>query len=86
MPEATTQGPDERTAITNVDDLGKSFWWKMVGMVVGIGLLVLLSVLLLNRLNYRFGAIGALLVIFGVGVVIAYRHDKKKQQEYEELP
>jgi hypothetical protein len=69
-----------------MDDLGKSFWWKTVGMVVGIGLLVLLSVLLLDRLYYRFGAIGALLVIFGVGMVIAYRHDKKKQREYEALP
>ena len=66
------------------DGLGKRFWWQTLGMIVGLGLLVLLSVLLLGRLYYRFGAIGALLVIFGVGMVIAYRHDKKKQQEYEE--
>jgi len=69
-----------------MDDLGKSFWLKMVGMVLGIGILVLLSVLLLDRLYYRFGAIGALLVIFGVGMAVAYRHDRKKQREYEELP
>lgn len=69
-----------------MDNLGKSFWWKTVGMVVGIGLLVLLGVLLLDRLVYRFGVIGGLLAIFGIGMIIAYRHDKKKAREYEELP
>jgi hypothetical protein len=69
-----------------MDEMGKKFWWQMVGIAVGVGLLMLLSVLLLGRLYYRFGAIGALLVIFGVGMIVAYRHDKKKQREYEELP
>jgi undecaprenyl pyrophosphate phosphatase UppP len=80
-----TQSPDERTA-NILDDMGKNFWWKTTGIVVGLGLLVLLSVLVLNRLVYRFGAIAALLIIFGVAMIVAYRHDKKKQQEYEELP
>ena len=69
-----------------MDEMGKNFWWKTVGIVIGLGLLVLISVLVLNRLVYRFGAIAALLIIFGVGMIIAYRHDKKEQQEYEELP
>ncbi len=69
-----------------MNEPGKSFWWKTVGMVVGLGLLVLFSVLLFDRVAYRFGAIGALLIVFGVGMAVAYRHDKKTQQEYEELP
>lgn len=69
-----------------MDEMGKSFWLKMIGMVIGLGLLVLVSVLLVDRLVYRFGVWAGLLVIFGIAMVIAYRHDKKKQQEYEELP
>jgi xanthine/uracil permease len=68
------------------EQLGKRFWWQTVGLVVGLGVLVLLSVLLLNRLVYRFGAIAALVIVFGIGMIIAYRSDKKKQREYEELP
>ena len=66
--------------------MGKRFWWQTLGIIVGVGVLGLLSVLVLNRLVYRFGAIAALLVIFGVGMIVAYRSDKKKQREYEEIP
>ena len=66
--------------------MGKRFWWQMVGIAVGVGLLMLLAVLVLGRLYYRFGAMGALLVVFVIAMVFAYRHDKKKQREYEELP
>jgi hypothetical protein len=69
-----------------MDEMGKKFWWQTVGMIVGVGVLVLLSVLVLNRLAYRFGAFAALVIIFGVGMIIAYRHDKRKQREYEEIP
>jgi hypothetical protein len=68
------------------EQLGKRFWWQTAGIVVGLGVLVLLSVLVLNRLVYRFGAIAALVIVFGIGMIIAYRSDKKKQREYEELP
>ncbi len=66
--------------------MGKRFWWQMVGIAVGVGLLMILAVLVLGRLYYRFGAMGALLVVFGVAMLFAYRHDRKKQREYEELP
>jgi hypothetical protein len=69
-----------------MDEMGKNFWWKTTGIVIGLGVLLLLSTLVLDRLVYRFGAMGALVVIFGVGMIIAYRHDKKKQREYEEIP
>ena len=41
-----------------MDEMGKSFWLKMIGMVIGLGLLVLVSVLLVDRLVYRFGVWG----------------------------
>ena len=49
-----------------------------------LGLLGLLSWLVINRLVYRFGVIAALVVIFGILMVVAHHSDKKKQREYEE--
>ena len=68
-----------------MDELGKNFWWKTVGIVIGLGLLGLLSMWIFTGLIYRFGAIAALIIIFGILMVIAYRSDKKKQHQYEEL-
>jgi hypothetical protein len=66
-----------------MDEMGKHFWWKTAGLVIGLGVLGLLSLLVLNGLFYRFGAIGALIVIFGVGMAIAYRSDRKATRDYE---
>ena len=68
-----------------MDELGKNFWWKTVGVVIGLGILGLLSMLIFTGLIARFGAIAALVIIFGIFFVIAYRSDKKKQREYDEL-
>ena len=67
-----------------MDEMGRSFWWKTIGIVVGLGVLGLLSFLIFNRVIYRFGAIGALLIVFGILMVFAYRADHKKVQEYED--
>ena len=67
-------------------DVGKHFWWKMVGIVVGLGVLGLLFMLIFNRLIYRFGAIAALVLVFVILMAIAYRSDKKKQHQYDEDP
>ena len=68
-----------------MDELGKNFWWKTAGIVIGLGILGLLSMLIFTGLIARFGAIAALIIIFGILMVIAYRSDKKKQREYDEL-
>jgi hypothetical protein len=68
-----------------VDEFGKNFWWKTAGIVIGLGVLGLLSMLIFTGLIARFGAIGALIVIFGILMVIAYRSDKKKQHQYDDL-
>jgi hypothetical protein len=67
-----------------VDELGKHFWWKTAGLVVGVGLLCLLSLLIINGLYYRFGAIGALVIIFGIALALVFRSDRKKAREYYE--
>ena len=68
-----------------MDDLGKHFWLKTVGLVIGLGILGLLSMLIFTGLIARFGAIAALIIIFGILMAIAYRSDKKKQHQYDEL-
>jgi undecaprenyl pyrophosphate phosphatase UppP len=67
------------------DELGKNFWWKTVGIVVGLGLLGLIGFVIFTDLIYRFGVIAALIIVFGILMVIAYRSDKKKQRQYDEL-
>lgn len=63
-----------------MDDLGKNFWWKTVGIVIGLGLLGLLAMILFTGAIYRFGAIGALVIVFGILMLITWRHDKKEQR------
>jgi hypothetical protein len=68
-----------------VVELGKGFWWRTVGIVIGLGVLGLLGFLIFNRLIWRFGAIGALVVVFGILMVFAYRSDRKKQHQYDDV-
>ena len=68
-----------------MDELGKHFWLKTVGLVIGLGVLGLLSMLIFTGLIARFGAIAALIIIFGILMAIAYRSDRKKQHQYDEL-
>ena len=68
-----------------MDELGKNFWWKTAGIVIGLGILGLLSMLIFTGLIARFGAIAALIIIFAILMLIAYRSDKKKQHQYDEL-
>ena len=64
-------------------ELGK-IKWRMVGIVIGLGVLGLLSFLIFNRLVYRFGALGGLLITLGILIAIVYRADRKKQREYDD--
>jgi len=40
----------------------------------------------MSRLVYRFGVIGALIAMFGILMIFMYRHDKKEQHKYDDLP
>jgi undecaprenyl pyrophosphate phosphatase UppP len=66
------------------DGLDKRFWLKTVGAIVGLGVLGLLSFLVFTGLVWRLGAIGALIVVFGVLLLVTNRVDKKRQREYDD--
>ncbi len=66
-----------------MDELGKNFWWKTVGIVIGIGILGLLAMIFFTGLIYRFGAIAALVIVFAILMLITWRHDRKEQREYD---
>jgi Flp pilus assembly protein TadB len=66
------------------DELGKGFWLKTAGLVIVLGLAGLLCILLFTGLVARFGVIAALVIIFGILMLIMYRADKKEQRRYEE--
>jgi len=67
-----------------MDELGKNFWWKTVGVVIGLGILGLLGMLIFTGLIARFGVIAALVIIFGIFMVIMWRKDKKDQRRWDE--
>ena len=64
--------------------MGKGFWLRTTGIVIGVGLLGLIGFLIFNRVIYRFGALAAHVIVFGILMAIAYRSDRKKTREYEE--
>ena len=64
------------------ETLGKRFWLRTAGFVIGLGLLGLLGFLIFNRLIYRFGAIAALVIIFVILMLIAHHSDSKAAKKY----
>ncbi|MSO95344.1 MAG: hypothetical protein EXQ81_06065 [Thermoleophilia bacterium] len=65
-------------------ELGKGFWLRTCGTVIGIGVLCLIGLVIFDRLIYRFGAIAALVIVFAILMAIAYRADRKKAHRYDE--
>lgn len=68
------------------DGLGRGFWLKLIGICIALAIGALLLFLVFDRLIYRFGAIGALVVLAAVLIGIAYVYDKRKLREYERNP
>ncbi len=68
------------------DGLGRGFWLKLIGICIALAVGVLVLFLVFNRLIYRFGAIGALVVVAAVLIGVAYVFDKRKLREYERNP
>ena len=67
-----------------MEELGKGFWLRGAGIVIGLGLLGLVGFLIFHSLIYRFGAIAALVIVFVILMASAYRADRKKVREYEQ--
>jgi uncharacterized membrane protein len=66
------------------NELGKHFWLKTAGLVIGLGILGLIGMLIFSGLIARFGVIAGLVIIFLILMAISYRHDKKEQRKYDE--
>jgi undecaprenyl pyrophosphate phosphatase UppP len=68
----------------NMDDdgLGKRFWLKVVGLVIGCAVLAVFGWLVISSVFLRFGFIAAMLIVFGALGLIAHRFDTKNQRQY----
>jgi len=62
--------------------LGRTFWLKTVGLVIGCGIGILVSWFLISSLVFRFGLIAALVIVFGIAGLVAHHYDTKKQRQY----
>ena len=55
----------------------------MIAAVIGLGVLTLLAFLVFDRMVYRFGALGALIVLFGILLIFTYITDRRAQRRYD---
>jgi hypothetical protein len=66
------------------DELGASFWWKLIGLVFLCGVGAILLFLLVDAAWYRWGALGALLFFFIIAVGYGAIYDRRAAKKYEE--
>jgi hypothetical protein len=66
------------------DELGASFWWKLIGLVVLCGIGGILLFVFVGAAWYRWGALGALLFFFLIALAYGAIFDRRKAKQYEE--
>jgi hypothetical protein len=64
------------------DELGASFWMKLVGLVFLCGIGAVLLFLLVDAAWYRWGGIGALLFFFLIAVAYGAIFDRRAAKKY----
>jgi hypothetical protein len=64
--------------------LGFSFWAKLAGVVVAIGIAALILLLILTRAAYAWGFFGALMVFVAILLLVAWFYDRRQIERYEE--
>jgi hypothetical protein len=64
-----------------VEDLGFSFWLKLVAVVVGAGIAAFVAFLLFDLAFYAWGFLGAFLVVAAGLLVFAWFYDRRHQRE-----
>jgi uncharacterized membrane protein HdeD (DUF308 family) len=65
-----------------MEELGRGFWLKLVGGVIALGVALFVLFLIFNRLVWGFGFLGALLIVAGILLVVAWFHDKRHAKSY----
>ena len=64
--------------------LGKGFWVKAAGILLGFGLAVLLSLLLISTVFVRWGLIGGLAVLSALLLFGAWLYDRREARRERE--
>ena len=67
-----------------MEGMGKAFYLKIVGIVLGVGIVAFLGFLLFSRAVYRFGLIGGVVIVAGILMLIAWRYDTKQHHKYDD--
>jgi hypothetical protein len=67
------------------DELGAGFWFKIMGLVLAVGVGAALLFLFVGAAWARWGGLGALLFFFAVACAYGYIYDRRHAKKYEEL-
>jgi len=67
-------------------ELGWSFWLKLMGAVLVVGLAIWVIMLIAGAAFYAWGALGTMIFFIAVIVVIAYIYDRRQQASWDEGP
>jgi uncharacterized membrane protein HdeD (DUF308 family) len=62
------------------DGLGFKFWGGLIGVILAIAIGGMILFLIFSRAVYAFGFLGALIVIGGIAVLLAWLYDRKTQR------
>jgi hypothetical protein len=63
--------------LSDDDDLGAGFWWKVIGGVVLVGIVAFILLLLLTRVVYAWGVGAAFLGVIVVLLGVAWFYDRR---------
>src|SRR4029450_3836825 len=67
-------------------ELGWSFWLKLMGAVLVVGLAIWVIMLIAGAAFYAWGALGTMVFFIAVIVVIAYIYDRRQQASLDDGP
>jgi len=66
------------------DELGASFWFKIMGLVLACGVGAALLFLFVGAAWARWGGLGALLFFFLVACLYGYFYDRRQVKKYQD--
>jgi hypothetical protein len=66
--------------------VGGRFWIGLLAAIVGIGIAAAIAFLVVGAALVAWGVLGALIVIGGLALGIAWAFDRRRQAQYETRP
>ena len=70
--------------MTAEEGLGRRFWLGLVGATLALGIGLFLCFVVFDRAVYRWGALGAFIVLGAVLLLIGWIYDRRQIRAYEE--